>query len=177
MKKTVSTALSIFLLTGFVAVTALPFTDAEAASISADQAKEIALHHAGVAANEAHFQKVKFDYDDRRQNYDVEFVAGGTEYDYEIDANTGSIISFDSEVKHGHYRNSASVGDIISADQAKQIAFDHARTTANDVRFVKVKQDHEDGRLIYEIKFYIGFTEHEYEIDAVTGNIISYDVD
>lgn len=41
MKKTVSTALSIFLLTGFVAVTALPFTDAEAASISADQAKEI----------------------------------------------------------------------------------------------------------------------------------------
>lgn len=47
----------------------------------------------------------------------------------------------------------------------------------SDVRWGKVKQDYEDGRLIYEGEFYCNNMEYEFEIDAATGAIIDWDVD
>ena len=58
-------------------------------------AKEIALNHAGVGS--ASFSKAHLDYDDGIRVYDIEFVAGDREYDYEINAHTGAIIEHDVE--------------------------------------------------------------------------------
>ena len=46
--------------------------------------------------------KMKLDTDHGVTEYEVEFVSGNTEYDYDIDAVTGAIHSFDFETHNGH---------------------------------------------------------------------------
>ena len=41
----------------------------------------------------------------------------------------------------------------------------------------KCKLDSDDGRWEYEIEFYAGGYEYEFEIDALNGTILSYDKD
>ena len=65
------------------------------ADIGAGKAKTIALNHAGVSASNAVFLHAKLDYDDGRRTYEVEFYSGSKEYDYEIDAATGELLSYD----------------------------------------------------------------------------------
>lgn len=72
-------------------------------NISLEKAKEIALDHAGVKATDATFVKAKSDYEDGRAVFEIEFVvsSGNTikEYDYEIAASDGSIISYDYDIE------------------------------------------------------------------------------
>lgn len=75
--------------------TAAP-TQAAASVISVDKAKQIALSHAGVSG--ASFTKVKLDTDDGVRVYEIEFKVGNVEYDYDIDASSGAIISSSSEI-------------------------------------------------------------------------------
>lgn len=65
----------------------------------------------------------------------------------------------------------------IGADLAKQIALDHAQLNEGDVRFIKAELDYDDGRMEYEVEFYLGRTEYDYTIDAGSGDILKYDVD
>lgn len=65
----------------------------------------------------------------------------------------------------------------ISVDQAKNIALGQAGLSASGVNFGKTKLENDDGRAEYEIEFYSGTTEYDYTIDAVTGNVLEYDVD
>ena len=48
-------------------------------------------------AKDAKFVKVKLDRDDGVLYYDIEFKAGSYEYDIEVSAEDGSILSFDKE--------------------------------------------------------------------------------
>ena len=65
----------------------------------------------------------------------------------------------------------------ISLDKAKEIALSHAGLSADQVTFVKVNMDFDDGIQKYEIEFYYNYREYSYEIDANTGNILSYEQD
>lgn len=65
--------------------------------ISADKAQSIALQHAGVSASDATFRKAHLDRDDGIYVYELEFVSGDLEYDYEIHATTGAILDWDRD--------------------------------------------------------------------------------
>ena len=67
-------------------------------TITADEAKSIALKHAGVKAEYAVFEKAEKNYDDGRLVYEVEFRSAGYEYDYEIDAKTGEILKAEKDI-------------------------------------------------------------------------------
>ena len=67
------------------------------AYIGEDKAKAIAFAHAGITADQASRLRIKFDRDDRRPEYEVEFNVGRTEYEYDIDAVTGAIRSYERE--------------------------------------------------------------------------------
>ena len=78
-------------------VTAAPApTKAEVSGISSEKAKQIALSHAGVGS--ANFTKVQLDTEDGIRVYEIEFKVGNVEYDYDIDASTGAIVSSSSEI-------------------------------------------------------------------------------
>ncbi len=66
--------------------------------IGDDAAKDIALADAGLTADGVTELKSELDLDDATIHYDVDFKANGMEYDYDIDAMTGAIITAHSEV-------------------------------------------------------------------------------
>lgn len=65
----------------------------------------------------------------------------------------------------------------IGIEKAKEIAMSHAGVSAGSVSFVKAKLDHEDGVKVYDIEFYSGNVEYDYEINSATGAIVSFDQD
>ncbi len=64
------------------------------------KAKEIALAHAGLNESDVLFAYCQLDFDDGRYEYEVEFYYGTTEYDYDIHATTGEILSYDFDMEH-----------------------------------------------------------------------------
>lgn len=63
--------------------------------IGVDKAKKIALNDSGLSAGSVIFTKAKLERDDGIYIYEIEFENSTTEYEYEINATTGKIISKD----------------------------------------------------------------------------------
>ncbi|MBQ8392105.1 MAG: PepSY domain-containing protein [Clostridia bacterium] len=66
--------------------------------ISEERAKEIALEKVP-GATEENIRKFKKDRDDGKYVYEGEILYNKTEYDFEIDAESGEIISWDQEIE------------------------------------------------------------------------------
>ena len=144
-------------------------------AITEDQAREIALADAGLTAEEVTFLKTKLDRDDGRLVYDVEFyTADYTEYDYEIDAADGTVLSSDFDAEG--YTAPAEGSTAITADQAKEIALAEVPgATVDDI--YEFELDRDDGRLEYEGAIWYDGTEYEFTIDGYSGAIRSWEAD
>ena len=70
-----------------------------ASYIGVDRAKRIALSRAGLSAGDVSFTKAKLEKDDGVRVYEIEFRAGGTEYEFEIDAVTGRVLESSVETQ------------------------------------------------------------------------------
>ena len=164
--------------------------------IGVEAAKQIAFAHAKVALKDVTFIKAELDTEDGRAVYEVEFYSGNVEYDYDIDALSGEIISNDFDIEdYSIPAQSAAApqqtevsqqtaaapaptapaantpsGD-IGIERAKQIALSHAGV--GGASFTKVELDTDDGVAVYEIEFKVDNVEYDYEINAVSGAIIS----
>ena len=71
--------------------------------IGEKKAVSAALKHAGVSRDEVSEISCEFDCDDGSIIYEVDFEIGGQEYDYEIDAETGEVISAEREDEDGEW--------------------------------------------------------------------------
>ncbi len=69
--------------------------NAAADRITEAEAKAVALKQAGLAEGDVTFTKTKLEYDDRVWKYEIEFYSGRTEFDAEIDAATGKVLSWE----------------------------------------------------------------------------------
>ncbi len=65
--------------------------------VSAEDAQKTALSHAGFEESQVSELVCEMEYKDGIYQYDVEFTAGGYEYEYTINAENGSIISVEKE--------------------------------------------------------------------------------
>lgn len=149
---------------------------------SLDTAKAAALKDASLSESDVTFKKTELDHSHGTQVYDIEFYTSDTKYDYEIDASNGTVLEknieqFQSRTNPTDSTINNSSNDYIGVDRAKEIALNHAQLSESDVQFAKAKLENDDGEVEYEIEFYSGRTEYDYTIDAVSGNIIEYDVD
>ena len=63
--------------------------------IGDDNAKSIALNHAGISASDVTLLKSELDTDDGQVVYEVEFYKDGREYEYKIDASDGTILKYE----------------------------------------------------------------------------------
>lgn len=156
-----------------------------AKKITADEAKNIALAHAKLAQKDVNFVKAELKTDNNRLIYDVDFYSGNVEYDYDIDAVTGEIISSDLDIENYNIpaqttveqQKTAAPAADIGVERAKEIALAHAGLSNDKVSFVKAQLDNEDGVKVYDIEFYSGNVEYDYEISVADGTIISADQD
>lgn len=148
--------------------------------ITEEEAKQIALQHAGLTASQVNFIKVKAEMENGKMVFDVEFYTDTKEFDYEIDPATGKILSYDYDVE-GWEMNKPNKPDVkpnetINLEKAKQIALKHAGVAEKDAVFTKAEQDYDDGQVEFEIEFRVGVMEYEYEIYG-NGNIKDFSVE
>lgn len=163
-----------------------------AAAISETEAQNIALEDAGLNQNDVSFTKTNLDRDDGRSQYDIEFIASAdnTKYDYEIDAESGAILSVDRETGRSGNTTSSSTqqnnttqqqqntttgpqaAGEITADEAKSIALQHAGLAEADVLYANVEYDRDNGHNEWSVDFATQDTEYDYEINAADGSIL-----
>lgn len=142
-----------------------------AGQITRERAMEIALADAGVSADGASFVRSHLDRERGRKVYDIEFYIDNMEYDYEIDAATGEIISVDRDAEYWGETSDATIGE----DEAVRIALEDARV--DETQSMRVRLDRDDWRLEYEVEFTTADREYEYTIDASSGRILETDVE
>ena len=149
--------------------------------IGTERAKQIAFNRAGVSASQVKNLKVELDTDDGRAIYEIEFDANGYEYDVDVDAVNGNVVDFDKDVIDDDddepKPTPAPAGDYIGAERAKKIAFNRAGISAGQAEELEVELEREGGRMVYTVEFKAGGYEYEVEIDALTGEILDYDVE
>ena len=146
--------------------------DDDAGYIGESKAKELALKHAGLSGKEVSFLQLKLDWDDGRAVYEVEFYSGSREYDYEIDALTGAVVDFDSDIEDYTIPSAPSDSkDYISREKAQKLAQDKAPKAT----LIQLELDVDDGRAVYEGELREGSMEYEFEIDAITGSFLKWE--
>lgn len=143
-------------------------------------AKAAALAHCGLTEAEVTGLRIQMDLEDGKMVYEVEFDTVQWEYEYDIDAKTGAVLHVDKEGHEYKEENSdrPTLPDHdtgISKEEAKQVALDHAGLAEAEVSRYRCELDRDDGRVIYEISFRHGSTEYEYDIDAASGQVLSWE--
>lgn len=74
-------------------------------------------------------------------------------------------------------REEQSSGSVISEEEARNIALQDAGLTENEVSGIRIKLETDHGVSEYEVDFYADNKEYDYDIDAVSGEIRSKDMD
>lgn len=146
------------------------------AKVSQDDAINTAvLHYAKETSQEIdtkdftkYVREVALDEDDNRLVYDIELRTTSEKVDVEVDANTGKIVKFQVEPSKNSTGQDATL--VIDLEAATKIALSKASGT-----LVKAEFDKDDN--VYEIEIRNGKMDYEFEIDAQTGAIISYEED
>lgn len=159
--------------------------------ITMEQAQEIALKHAKLTSDQVSFIKTDTELENGIEVYNIEFSYENKEYDYKINSSNGEIVEYDSDIedyditqqqatkenKSVTPNNQNSNNSKITVEKAKEISLKHANLKDNQVVFDKTEMDYDNGVQIYDIEFHYNNIEYNYEIDANTGNILSYSQD
>lgn len=167
--------------------------------ISAEEAQAIALKNAGVTDSEVTFSRVEKDNEDMAVTYEVSFNTNEGEYDYTIDAESGSIIDRDYEANGMAASSSAAVvadtttatknssatkttasspqaavAPTVTEAQAKETALKDAGLAKTAVVNLLVQLDVENGKNYYDVDFddTNAGLDYSYTIDAETGAIV-----
>lgn len=151
--------------------------------VTPEKALDIALEDAGLTVPEVHDVEVEPDRAQGSTHYDVDFEKDGKDYDYEIDAETGTVV--DKEVPTTAPETPAPTAPTVTPetvpqstvgpmlrDEAVAIALAHAKLTEAQVRDLDVERDDERGTPRYEVDFEAVGWDYEYEIHAETGEIL-----
>ena len=149
--------------------------------VSEEKAREIAIGKASAENPDADWSgsitKIRLDRDDGRLLYEGELRSGAIQCEFEIDAYTGVVLKWETEVK-GNPQNGQSAGadaQTIGQDAASAIALGKAQ--AGDAWIVEIQLEEDDGRLLYEGEMRDSSYEYEFEIDAYTGTVIQWEVE
>ena len=144
---------------------------APASLIGKDKAKEIALAKAPGAV----LVEIELDEDDGVWKYEGELRKGYQEYEFEIDAKTGSVLKWKEDTDDDVPASStaASNSAVIGQEKAKQIAL----AKVPGATLVNIELDTDDGKKVYEGELRKGNIEYEFEIDAATGSILKWKED
>ena len=159
--------------------------------ITMEQAQEIALKHAKLTSDQVSFIKTDTELENGIEVYNIEFSYENKEYDYKINSANGEIVEYDYDIedyditqqqatkenKSVTPNNQNSNNSKITVEKAKEISLKHANLKDNRVVFDKTEMDYDNGVQVYDIEFHYNNIEYNYEIDANTGNILSYSQD
>ena len=174
------------------AVTATPY-------IGADAAAEAALKHSKVNEKDADISSVLLVEQNGMMLYEVCFSTKDNQYEYLLDASTGRVESWrkaaladavtePAVAASGDLKPTASPEPtaslapeknatvLIGEDEAKKLAMGHANITEKDLSSISCKLELEGLNLIYDIEMKTKLMEYDYEVDAISGEIVGFDI-
>ena len=141
--------------------------------ITEDQAKQIAFDHAQVKEEDLTNLKVKKDFDDGVSIYEVDFQAANKQYEYDIKAADGQILTTDFEIDDDYVDPNTQTA--VSEADAKAAAL--ARVEGASDSDIRIQLQRDDGLLVYEGTIIYNNTEYDFEINAETGDFLSWEQD
>ncbi len=187
-KRTITaTALALTTLLAVPALAAEPSTEAPAKApvsfsildygsgqpLTEEEGIALALEHAGFTQDDAERQRTDYDRDDGLEILEVEFLVDGDEYDYEIDQNGGRILSASYDMSDRKQYDLPLLSSPLSDSEAADLILDRVPgSTDNDLW---IEADRDDGRMYYEIELTLEDVEYSFDIDAESGEIVSWD--
>lgn len=65
----------------------------------------------------------------------------------------------------------------LSKEQVEELVYTHSKVKKEEVRKIEIELDIENGLMVYEVEFETMDMEHEYDMNAMTGEIISSKVE
>ena len=159
-------------------------------NISDPNAKEIAFNYANVLEKDVTILSTNKDIEDRE--YEIRFYDDTYEYEIDVNYNNGTVRNFEKDIKNNTNQNNNinnnnysntninsntdnNTEEYIGTQRAKEIALTDAGVNESNITLRKVELDVEHYDPIYEIEFYYNNVEYDYEIDAITGEIIKYE--
>lgn len=151
-----------------------------APKVTEEQAKQAALKHAGLTPEQAQFKAIKYDSEEGRGRgeYKLRFYAGNEEFKYEIDAQTGGIMSCSQDMGLNAELYGGDAQGLIGERKAIETAL--ARIPGakqSDVKKFELDRDDKRGTAQYEGKIFYDKTDYKFEIDAQNGEILSWSIE
>lgn len=146
-----------------------------AGSIGEDAAKQKALSSAGLKQDQVTFVKTKLDRDDGRTVYEIEFYRNDTyaEYDYEIDATTGDIISQDYDAED--YTAPSQGQSTVSEQSVRKTVL--AKVPGATDENLQIHLERDDGRMSYEGTIIYNEMKYDFEVDAYSGAVREWEAE
>ncbi len=149
--------------------------------IGEEKALQKVLAHAGIEQTNIQYLTMELDFEDGLIVYDIEFTYNFVEYEYEVNAVDGNIIGSSQEkadsttAQDGTGSQSAQASERFISE-AKAIEIVEAHSGIRTYEHLTIELDKDDGTYIYEVEFHVGDKEYDYEVDAVTGAVISAEI-
>ena len=159
-----------------------PAENKAAEPIGIDAALEAALDHAKLDISTVVVYGVSREKDDGVLYYEVEFLHGMQEYEYEINAYTGAVESWKT-VREKNIAPAAAVQaavaetEYISLADAKEAALSHAGYREHETTDMKAELEIDRNKVVYDVEFWAEGYDYEYKVDAVSGLIIMVEKD
>ena len=141
----------------------------ETAAIGGENAKNYAFADAGVDPVSAQAVRVTYERFEGDFIYSVEFIAGGTEYAYKINAGDGSVVRKESRTAQPD--STVPLSAAISLEKAQEIALADAGVSREETIFSRAEAGTDAGLSVYIFQFYAANVEYGYEVNAATGAI------
>lgn len=151
--------------------------------ISIDEALDATFKHAKVTASQAEVYKVHRERSEGILVYEIEFRVEDRDYSYEINAADGKVEGWEIEREKkptvevsgpdGIRPSSSNIPEIVDMEAAKITAFKHCGADEKDVQSFRATLELDSLTLVYDMEFKYKGYRYDYEIDAVTGELIS----
>ncbi len=162
--------------------------------ITIEKAKQTAFGHSKVAPKNARITKIKLEKDNKRFVYRIEFFTEKEKYRYNIDSETGKILSH-SKNKREIAKNKDTIDDFNVTpvkktegegkleNTAKYITEERLieivtkRITGSEKKdVIWITQQESEGKIIYRGKMIYNNTSYYFEVDALTEEILHWEV-
>jgi uncharacterized membrane protein YkoI len=174
-----------------------PTVAAVSSYIGVDAAAEAALNHSKVNEKDADFSAVMLEEQYQVMVYEVKFQANDVDYEYMINATTGGVESW-RKTTNANEGTVAVMSEatasptasptpsaepektgtiLISESEAKELAMAHANIKESDLSKVDCTLELDGLSLIYDVEMQTKLMKYDYEVDAITGDIVSFEVE
>ena len=138
--------------------------------IDVEQAKSAAMNALGISGEELSYIAAELKERDGKAYYEVKLTVDGVEYVFAVDALSGVIIEQTPTQKP---IVSVTPDGYIGQEKAYEIAYTDAGYTAAHAYLISCKLKETEGGARYLLKFYAVNRGYTYEVDALTGEVLS----